>query len=82
MARWSKEVLNQTLHSFDAARQYAKEEAQRTGKDTLVVEYREKNSPDDMRFFEVFDRKDTARFGVLMDYYEVLSTLAFEFEGI
>ena len=80
MAKWSKEVLNQTLHSFDAARDYAKDEVKRTGKDCLVVEYREKDSPDDMRFFEVFDRKDAARLGVIIDYYEVLSTMAFEVE--
>lgn len=67
-------VLEMVLDSHLAAVDYAKSESTRTNQSVWVVEYREKESPDDMRFFEVVTE---SRLSILMEYYDVLQTLRF-----
>ena len=66
--------LEMTFSSYEEAFKYAKEESNRTGKTCWLIEYREKDSPDDMRFFEVVE---IDRLVVLRQYYEELNTLRF-----
>lgn len=64
-----KRFIGQHCDTWEDALEYAEREANRIFRPVSVIEYREKPSPDDERFFEVVDDRTAT---VLRQNYEVL----------